>query len=144
MWNKKRRHQAAQIQIKGHDQYVSKVLNKLDEEIKLYDLAALYQHGPNMLINAAKKLSEYLEKLMGVETQACMESFLNGPGIVMKDEYISWCCVSQALLLEGQHLCGWNIDLVISLEHLCPSYWHWALLSTKGLRTMPCLWAWGL
>ncbi|CDW97100.1 hypothetical protein [Sporisorium scitamineum] len=65
---------------KGENRMPSKTFaaGDLDKAIELYDLAALFQHGPSALIDNPENLKEYLEALEKKKTRKEIEDFLAG------------------------------------------------------------------
>lgn len=75
-WSKKASRWVLVTRVKGQKHRSARLFDDLDAAIELHDLVALYQHGPNALINRAEKLSKYLDKLRKEDTLAKIKEFL--------------------------------------------------------------------
>ncbi|KAI3477891.1 hypothetical protein L1887_60197 [Cichorium endivia] len=146
---------AVQAHTKGQNRNVVKYFEQVDEAVELYDLAALYQHGPDALINRPEKLADYFGELESESTQTRVQDFLEGSSRIKTSRFRGVCVNKQrlwkskvapigkkihhrhyAMSEKGSEIRAaiahdlWKLKLispalVVNFEHLRPCYQHW-------------------
>lgn len=137
-----------------------KYSEQVDEAVELYNLVALYQHGPDALINHPEKLADYFGELESESTQTHVQDFLEGSSHIKTSGFRGVCVNKQQLWKSKVAPIGrknpsrhytmsekgpeiraaiaydlWKLKLIspaliVNFEHLQPCYQHWLLRLT--------------